>query len=606
MKELSLRETSQAKLFELLVRIFRHISPRRRYQFVLMVFLTLISSLAEVVSLGAVVPFIGILTQPEKVFNDPLLSGFVRWLGVTSAPDLMLPLTVIFTAAALVAGALRLLLLWVSIRLSNSTGADLSVEVYRRTLHQPYPVHVARSSSEIISGITNKVATATSVLTSLVTVVISGILFAAILTTLFLINPYIATVAALSFGASYGLIAWKTRRRLKDNSQRIAKQQTQVVKTLQEGLGAIRDVLLDSTQAIYCNVYKKAIQELQKAGGENQYITLGPRFVMEALGMILIAIFAYTLSIKAGGVGAALPVLGGLALGAQRLMPLLQQLYGNWSVVAGSQAALKDVLDLLEQPLPDDVNAPLPEPLAFNRAIRLDNVRFRYAGGGHLVLDNINLTISKGSRVGFVGITGSGKSTMLDLLMALLEPSQGSIFVDDKSISGEHRRAWQRTIAHVPQSIYLADATIAENIAFGVPPEQIDLDRVKQAAAQAQIAEFVESRAEGYNTTVGERGIRLSGGQRQRIGIARALYKQATVLIFDEATSALDSDTEQAVMRAIEELDRDLTILIIAHRITTLQKCDTIVQVDHGRIVRQCPYDQFMKTDGGISRQTTI
>lgn len=593
---------SQPDIYRLLVRLLRHISPRRRYQFMLLLGLTLASSFAEVVSLGAVVPFIGILTQPEKVFDYPVVAGVVQVLGIASAGDLVLPLTIAFAVAALAAGGLRLLLLWASIRLANATGADLSTEVYRRTLYQPYRVHVVRSSSEIISGITQKVSTVTGVLISLVTIVTSGALFAAILMTLIAIDPMVATVAVISFGACYGMIAWQTRHRLVRNSQCIAQEQTQVVKALQEGLGAIRDVLLDGTQTVYCGVYRKAIQQLQRAAGENSYINIAPRYAMEALGMVLIAALAYALSRQPDGIGAALPVLAALALGAQRLLPLLQQLYGNWTVVPGSQAALINVLDLLDQPLPEDAHQPAPAPLAFQDAIGFDNVRFRYGSSGPWVLDGINLVIRKGSRIGFVGRTGSGKSTALDLLMSLLDPTQGKILVDGQPIGGELRRAWQRTISHVPQSIYLADTTLAENIAFGVPPEQIDLDRVRQAAHQAQIAEFIESRPEGYNAFVGERGIRLSGGQRQRIGIARALYKQATVLVFDEATSSLDSATEQAVMEAIENLNRDLTILIIAHRLTTVRRCDTIVQLERGRVVAQGTYESLVESSPSFRR----
>lgn len=282
--------------------------------------------------------------------------------------------------------------------------------------------------------------------------------------------------------------------------------------------------------------------------------------------------------------GAALPVMGAMALGAQRLLPLLQQLYGNWTVVAGSQAVLIDVLDLLDQPLPLDAHLPAPEPLEFRETIRFDDVSFRYGADGPKVLDGVNLTIRKGARIGFVGGTGSGKSTMLDLLMSLLEPTQGQILVDDRPITSELRRAWQRTVAHVPQSIFLADSSIAENIAFGVPPEQIDMARVRHAAAQAQIGGFIEERLGGYDALVGERGVRLSGGQRQRIGIARALYKQATVLVFDEATSALDSATEKEVMNAIESLSKDLTILTVAHRLTTLKYCDAVVRVEKGQL----------------------
>lgn len=597
---------SSTRLTSLLAQLFKHISPRRRRQFVMMLALTLASSIAEVVSLGAVLPFIGILTQPEKVFNSPKMAGVVHILGIHSATDLVLPLTVAFAVAAIAAGALRLLMLWFSLRLSNATGADLSIDVYRRTLYQPYPVHISRSSSEIISGITQKVSIATDILTSTVAVTTSTTLFTAILLTLFVINPLVATVSILTFGTSYGIIIWRTRSRLLKNSTKIAFAQTQTVRSLQEGLGAIRDVLLDNTQATYSDIYRHSIQKLQLARANNNYMGLAPRYGIESLGMVLIAVLAFILSQQAGGASEALPVLATLALGAQRLLPLLQQLYAGWSNITGNQEVLVDVLDLLKQPLPESFDKEIGPPWSFNKMIKFDNVNFRYNSKSPWILENINLTINKGGRIGFVGSTGSGKSTALDLLMALLEPVQGRILVDGQIINNQTRRAWQRNIAHVPQSIYLADSTIAENIAFGLTPDEIDMDRVRLAAKQAQIAQFIESRPEGYKTFVGERGIRLSGGQRQRIGIARELYKQATLLIFDEATSALDSETEKEVMDAIENLDQDLTILIVAHRLTTLKYCDTIVRIEKGQMLEQGSYENFMNRPLKIHKSAEV
>ncbi len=577
----------------LLFRLFRHISRRRRYQFLLMLGLTLVSSVAEVVSLGSVLPFIGILTQPEAIFNHPLAAGITGTLGISSPAGLVLPLTAAFAIAAIAAAGLRLLLLWVSIRLGNATGTDLSIEVYRRTLYQPYCVHAARNSSEIISGITQKVSTATTVLISFAFVATSFLLFSSVLLTLVVIDPKVAFTAMLCFGTGYGLIALLTRRRLALNGKCIAREQTQVVKALQEGLGAIRDVLLDGAQVVYTEVYEKAIRQLQQANGENTFINQFPRFAMEALGMVLIAGLAYMLNGRPGGMAAALPVMAALALGAQRLLPLLQQLYGNWTVVAGSSSSLVDVLNLLDQPLPEHATLPEPAPFEFQKEIRFEDVRFRYAEAGQFVLDGFTLVIPKGARIGFVGSTGSGKSTALDLLMSLLDPTAGRILVDGAPVTAANRRAWQRAIAHVPQGIFLSDATIAENIAFGVPPDKIDLGRVKQAAANAHISDFIESRKGGYEAMVGERGIRLSGGQRQRIGIARALYKRASVLVFDEATSSLDSVTEKEVMKAIENLNKDLTILMIAHRFTTLRNCDRIIQLEGGRVLVQDTYENF-------------
>lgn len=587
----------ESGLWDLLARLWRHLSRRRRRQFGLLLGLMVVSAFAEVVSLGAVLPFIGILTAPERVFSHHLVADVAQTFGVTTAGQLVLPLTIMFATAALVAGGIRILLLWVTTRLAVVSGADLSIEVYRRTLYQPYSVHAARNSSDTISGITGKVdITVFGVMLPLLSLFSSTVLLVAVMFALIVIDPVIALVATIGFGASYGLITWLTRRRLVRNSERIAHEQTQVIKALQEGLGGIRDVLLDGTQPVYCDVYRHADHPLRRAHGNNLFIAGSPRFAMEALGMVLIAALAYVLSRQVGGVATALPALGALALGAQRLLPALQQIYSAWANIAGSRASLASTIELLGQSLPADVLLPPPAPLSFKSDICFNAVRFRYTNDGPWVLDGINLKIPKGTRMGFVGSTGSGKSTALDLLMGLLMPTEGELLVDGIPISGIRVRAWQRSIAHVPQNIFLADTTLAENIAFGVPRGEIDLSRVKQAARQAHIADFIETRPEGYNALVGERGIRLSGGQRQRIGIARALYKQATVLIFDEATSALDNATEQSVMDAIEGLNRDLTILLIAHRLTTVKRCDIIVELERGRVVAQGTYSQLLES----------
>jgi ATP-binding cassette subfamily B protein len=587
---------STAARTTLLARLWHHLSPHRQRQFVLIMGLMLLSACAEVVSLGALLPFLGILTAPEAVFNYRIVARLAHAAEITTARELLLPLTIAFAAIALLAGAIRLLLLWVSTRFTFAAGADLSIEVYRRTLYQPYYVHVARNSSEVISGITHKVGgTVLGVLLPLMTLISSSMLLVAIPVALIAIDPVVALVATGGFGASYAVITWLSRRRLHRNSQRIADEYTRVVKALQEGLGGIRDVLLDGTQPVYCEVYRQADHVLRRAQGDNAFIGQSPRFAMEALGMLLIAALAYVLSRQSHGAATALPVLGALALGAQRLLPALQQGYGAWASMAGSHASLAATIELLDQPLPVELLRPAPAPLPLRVAIRFRGVRFRYSNDGPWVLDGLDLTIPKGARIGLVGGTGSGKSTTLDLLMGLLVPTEGEVLVDGQIITGDLARAWQRTIAHVPQSIYLADTTVAENIAFGVPRAEIDLQRVQDAARQAHIADFIESRPEGYDAHVGERGVRLSGGQRQRIGIARALYKQASVLVLDEATSALDNETERSVMQAIEGLHRNLTILLIAHRLSTVRYCDSIAELEHGRVVAQAPYEKLLQ-----------
>ena len=299
--------------------------------------MTAVSAFAEIASLGAVLPFIAALTEPERLLQWPAIRRFAQVIGVERTDQLLLPITVTFIVVALAAGAVRMLLLWASARVSFSSGADLSSEVYRRTLYQPYSVHVARHSSEVISGITNKVGgTVLGVMFPLMTLISSGVSLCATLATLLIIDPWLALGAGLGFGACYGIITWFSRRRLRDNSRHIATEYTFVVKALQEGLGGIRDVLLDGSQPVYFDVYRRAEESLRRAQGDNVFIAQSPRFSMEALGMVLIAIMAFALSRQAHGVAAALPVLGALALGAQRLLPALQQVYSAWASIAGS------------------------------------------------------------------------------------------------------------------------------------------------------------------------------------------------------------------------------------------------------------------------------
>jgi ABC-type multidrug transport system fused ATPase/permease subunit len=301
--------------------------------------------------------------------------------------------------------------------------------------------------------------------------------------------------------------------------------------------------------------------------------------------MIVIAGTALLMAGREGGLSTALPVLGALALGAQRLLPLLQQIYQGWTSLSGNRAVGAQVLNLLSLPIAQEKPAVSVTPLRFERCIQFEAVSFAYPARSRAALEDIDLTLPHGARIALIGRTGSGKSTLADLLMGLLEPTAGRITIDGVALTESTRRAWQQSIAHVPQSIFLADASIAHNIALGLPSEEVDMERVRAAAKCAQLDEHIESLPEGYLTAVGERGVRLSGGQRQRLGLARAIYKQAPVLVLDEATSALDHETEQAVMRALDELGREgQTIVIIAHRRSTLVGCDLIVRVEDGRV----------------------
>mgnify|MGYP003808860501 CR=1 FL=1 len=552
----------------------------------------LISAIVEVISLGAVVPFLAVLADPVQAMQRPLIARVVAALGMGDAAEIRLKLTLLFASAAVVSGAVRLLLIYATAKLNFGIGHQISAEVYRRTLYQPYAVHVARNSSEIMGAI-SKVDQVVGVILGLLNTLSAILMAVFIIAALLLIDPLIASVALFGFGSIYLAISVLTRKRLALNSYVINRAVNTRVQTVQEGLGGIRDVLLDHAQPIFAERFNHADAGLRQAQASISVIGPGPRYVVEALGMVLIALLGYGMTASGGGITAAIPTLGALALGAQRLMPLLQQIYYGWVSVVGNQQVLNDVVALLQQPVNYEIQVERT-PLPFERDIQIDDICFRYQPHLPYVLNQVNLNVAKGARIGFMGSTGSGKSTIIDLLMGLLQPSRGQILVDGSPLTEITQLAWQRNIAHVPQAIFLADASFAENIAFGVSPDQIDHAGVVHAAQQARIAEFIETSSEGYATMVGERGVRLSGGQRQRIGIARALYKKASVLVFDEATSALDKDTEASVMQAINSLGRDLTVLVIAHRLTTLSNCDVIYRLDHGRIISSGSYDEIV------------
>lgn len=588
-------------LMQLVQGFWGHLTGRRKQQLAILLILMILASFAEVLSLGAVLPFLGVLTQPEKVLLYPRAQPILSWLGIDKSQDLLLPVTVAFITAALLAGSMRLVLLYVQTKLSFSIGADFSRQIYRRTLYQPYTVHVSRNSSEVISGATTKVHDVIfNFLMPVVTLISSGIMLLAILAALLAVDPKMSLVAFLGFGLIYGIVIMLTRKRLAIYSLLVARESTRVVKVLQEGLGGIREVLIEGTQETYCRLYSKADIPLRQAQAGSTIIAGSPRYAAEALGMAFIAVLAYLIAKQNSDLGSAVTLLGVLALGAQRLLPVLQQAYQSIVLLRATRDTLQDALDLLDQPLDESFHEENREHIEFSSQLRFMNLGFRYKAHQDLVLKNINLVVSRGNRIGFIGATGSGKSTFLDVVMGLLEPTCGEIWVDNIKLCTANRRAWQRLIAHVPQSIYLSDASVGENIAFGLMPEEINWDRVKLAAKRAQISDYIKSLPDGYDTKIGERGVNLSGGQRQRIGIARALYKNAKIIVLDEATSALDNQTERAVMDEIGQLSSDLTVLIIAHRLSTLQQCDFLVEISNGEIVRTGSYEEII---GDVSKQ---
>ena len=448
-------------------------------------------------------------------------------------------------------------------------------------------MHLQRNSSEVIDGVINKTSAVTAVVMDCISIISSSFLLVAVMISALVIDSRVAFLSFSCFGFIYASFVYSSRRRIANNSISISEQSVNVLKTLQEGIGGIRDIILDGSQNFYVNIFEKADKLLKDAKASNAYISVYPRILIESSSMILIIVLAVWLSFTSNNFSSTIPILGALVFCAQRILPALQQIYMGLVGIKSYRVSLFEAIKLLEQPITEKSSTRLN--ITFKRSIKFNNIYFRYADNLPIVLEGINLEIKKGDRIGIIGSTGGGKSTFLDILMGLLEPTKGVISVDDVNINHENNRSWQKNISHVPQSIYLSDGSIIENIAFGVPKSQICLERIYEAAKLAQIHSDISAMPCGYETLIGERGIRLSGGQRQRIGIARAFYKGTSFIVLDEATSALDTTTEELIMEAFASLGINCTLVIVAHRLSTLKDCTTIIEIGDQGISRRIP-----------------
>ena len=571
---------------KLIYRLWLQICSEQKRQFLYILLLMVLVSFFEIVNIGAVLPFLTVLTKPEILFLNPQLKAIMMSFGCIEPEQCLLPITVAFALTAIIAGGMRVFLLWATTRFALNTCAQISSDIYLRTLCQPYEVHIARNSSEIVNGVlsqTNSVIYDTVL--PLMFLISSAIIATAILSTLIFYDPTIAIVIFSAFGSIYLLVIVSTKRLMRSNGEVLARESTKMIQSVQEGLGGIRDILLDGSQNVYWKIYQDSNAPLRRVQASIAFIANCPRYIVEALGMVLISGLSFWFAkYNHGDVALTLPFLGVLALGGQRLLPIFQQAYSSLTLIKSGKNNLDAILTLLEQPVNKQSLIGSTKTLEFQMQLQLEGLAFKYPSQEKEVFSGINISVSKGSCIGIIGKSGSGKSTLLDILMGLLRPTKGCLKVDGKRLPATDMPAWQALIAHVPQSIYLADASIEENIAFGIPRHEIDQKRVRVVAKQAQLSSLIESWPDQYESSVGERGVKLSGGQRQRIGIARALYKNAQIIIFDEATSALDGETELEIIDAIEGLDKNLTLIIVAHRLSTLKNCSKIYQIADGSI----------------------
>lgn len=564
------------------------LSPRRRMQLLALQGLSLLAALGEVANLGALLPFLGLLANPSEGLKT--LGPLAVPLRALPEQHLLLGLGLGFMAVVIVSTFLRVLTIRMQLRLSALIVSDLGDQVFAAVLQKDFAWHLEHNSSSVLGHLTKDVDQAYSSIQVLLLMVVNLAIVVLLGGSLIVLAPGLMMLISALLAGFYILVFRFTRGTLRADGQLLTTSYQAGLQVAQEALGGIRDVLLDRSQPFFLESYREHNLSSRMAGAAINIKAQVPRYLIEGFAVLLIVGLSLSLAISGQGIEQQLPLLGTLALGAYRLLQPLQQCFSALSGLQASQASLQRLEPFLNTKIASQLPLPstgLLHPLQDRiPLLQLDEVSFRYSSTGPWVLRDLDLAIRPGERIAFVGTTGSGKSTTSDLILGLLAPSLGRVLVHGQDLQSSMGlvHAWQRLVAHVPQQIYLSDVSFEANIAFGVPAEQIDPQRVRLAAKQAHISELIESSSDGYLTVVGERGVRLSGGQRQRIGIARALYRQAQLLVLDEATSALDNRTEAEVMVAIDSLDRSITVILIAHRLSTVQRCDRIVLLDKGRI----------------------
>lgn len=584
-------------------KINRLLRLTHRKQLIFLSIFMIISGFFEILGVSSIMPFIGIVVDPKMVNQNRWLVFLYDKFGFDSSIHFLMFLGFLILSIICISNAIVAFTMWRILNFSFILGKDLSETMFGAYLNFPYQFFLNRNSSDFIQNTVWEISrVVTGVVIPCLTIVARLIIAFSILGLLVWINPFIAMLSGLILGGSYSVIYLLARKSLSKIGIEITNSNFLRNKIAYETFGGIKDIKILGREYEFFEKFKIPINKYSRAQAKSQMIFQLPRYALETLafgGIILIVIFELN---SGKNLSSTLPMISVYALAGYRLMPTLQQIFANISNVRFNIIAVDQILKDLDS-LPHfhhskmiSVPRPIKNPMPFSQKIVLDNVDFRYLGRNDAVLDNVSLTIPAKTTVGIVGSTGSGKTTLLDILLGLLMPISGRILVDGVDVGDETRRNWQANIGYVPQQIMLLDDTVLNNIAFGIPEMSIDKEKVEKASKLAHLHDFVvEELQNGYETEIGERGIRLSGGQRQRIGIARALYHDPPVLVLDEATSALDNMTENVIMEAIKTLSRQKTIIMVAHRLSTVRECDILYFIEKGKIVDKGSFNDMVK-----------
>ena len=572
---------NQNSLFKTLIQLWNYVKPRRRVQIYLLIVCYILAALSEAVSLATLIPFLALLIEPTR-FDTYLPTAVLEIFP--SDQYRIIYLASAYLLLVIFSGVVRLATLWANNRISFMLGADISKEIYAQTLSQSYSYFLGRNSSQLVDVMTKKSDALISgaiipVLQSIgaliyILIIISILLAISAKTTIFLIS-------SLSF--TYFLVSFFTKKKAFYNGSLMAKGSSSLVKSIQEAMVSKKDLILNQCQDYFIDRYHAADVKLRRAESSNQFLLHSPKIILELIAIILMIILVLAFEALKINPSSYIPILAAFTLGAQRLLPSLQQIYAALSNIHARSPILHEVIDLLSigQKLDCFEDS---KPYPFNFTLHLADICFQYPGANVNSLNHVDLVIKKGDRIGIQGSSGAGKSTLINVLLGLIEPSHGYIFCDEEKYTSLCHPNWYKKVSQVPQEVPMLDSTLLENIAYGISVDKIDINEVKKVCELACIWGEIEQMTDGLMTIVGESGERLSGGQKQRIGIARALYKKTEILVLDEFTSALDFEAEREIIKIIDLLPKNITIITIAHREQALKICNRIVYFENGSI----------------------
>ena len=572
--------------FLLLYRILKISSEGKSNKIIFLSVLLIINGLAELLSLASIVPLLSILSDPESLPKSKLFNFLLNIFQIQS-DNVILFSTIIFIIFILFSLVMRVSTLKYGYNLIAELGTNLGTKTLTNIIYQPYSFQTKQNSGEIINILTTEVEYTTNSMMIAIRFATALVTFLFILFGMLYFNIYIALGCFILFGTAYLLITKKSSKRIKNNSFIITQSNNKIVKHIQNTIGSIRDLIIDNNHDFYISTYQKLQRKKRFTVVENNIIGAYPAYLFESLAFISFALTGLAFSITIENPSESISILGTIAIGLQKLLRSMQQIYLSIIKVNSKKNSYEIILDSFKQKINPGIFELEKESLSFNSSIHLQNINFRYSSELPWTIKNLNLELQKGEIIGLIGETGSGKSTLIDLIMGLLIPTEGEVLIDKINITEDYnsRKKWFNSISHVPQDIYLCDGTFAENIALGISKEKIDYEKIIKASKAAKIKEFIESSPMGFETLVGERGIKLSGGQRQRIAIARSIYKKSKLLVFDEATSALDNKTEDEIIKSINDLGDNITIIMIAHRLSSLSFCNKIIELRNGEII---------------------